>query len=570
MLKKLRAGWILGLILIAYALYAGVFIYQSMFQVEGAWYSALFDDSMISMTYARNLARGDGLVWYPGAERIEGFSNPLWVGLIALIHLLPIPQRLTSLAVQVLGLIFFLASLVFLYRIGLHLFTLSRGEKARLKTAEPGSRPVLPALLAVLLTAFYYPLNNWVLLGTEVSGLLLIVTAGAWLALRSAEARRVNPWLYALLGLGILVRLDAAVPYLVIWGWLFLFDSQNRLKNLLWGGAMLIFFLGGQTAARYLYYGEWLPMTYYLKMTGMPVNLRLLRGLYTLRDFLTSINRWAFLFAFTALIFKRDRRWLLPVLLLLAQLVYSVYVGGDAWEHRGGANRFIALGMPFYFLLFASAGWAWMDAAVRGLGRLLKPLGGVLAVAGRIALVLACLYALLYANRYKNEGDVLAALRDPAEGVLRYSLLTQRSYFAPGSERYTRDGLALRDLTDPQASVAVTAAGNIIYYADRPGVDLFGKCDRVIALMPARLDLMLNPADPSREDILNLRPGHSKWRYTYSIGELKPDVVVEVFPSTDEEAAPFLMDYVPAQVNGHTMYFRRGSVNVVWEKVGEK
>ena len=48
--------------------------------VYGAW---LVDDAGISFAYAVNLAHGDGLVAQPGAAAVEGFSNPLWVGLFA-------------------------------------------------------------------------------------------------------------------------------------------------------------------------------------------------------------------------------------------------------------------------------------------------------------------------------------------------------------------------------------------------------------------------------------------------------------------------------------------------------
>ena len=41
------------------------------------------DDSYISLRYARNLLGLDGLVYNPG-ERVEGFSNPTWVALMAL------------------------------------------------------------------------------------------------------------------------------------------------------------------------------------------------------------------------------------------------------------------------------------------------------------------------------------------------------------------------------------------------------------------------------------------------------------------------------------------------------
>ena len=42
------------------------------------------DDAFISFRYAENLANGQGLVFNPG-ERVEGYSNPLWTVLFAVI-----------------------------------------------------------------------------------------------------------------------------------------------------------------------------------------------------------------------------------------------------------------------------------------------------------------------------------------------------------------------------------------------------------------------------------------------------------------------------------------------------
>ncbi len=46
----------------------------------GAWQ---IDDAGISFAYARNLALGHGLVAQPGVIPVEGYSNPLWVFLLA-------------------------------------------------------------------------------------------------------------------------------------------------------------------------------------------------------------------------------------------------------------------------------------------------------------------------------------------------------------------------------------------------------------------------------------------------------------------------------------------------------
>ena len=74
--------------------------------------------------------------------------------------------------------------------------------------------------------------------------------------------------------------------------------------------------------------------------------------------------------------------------------------------------------------------------------------------------------------------------------------------------------------------------------------------------------------------LIDYRPGHLKRDYAYSIGELKPDVVVEVWPGTNAEAAPFLKDYVEIRVpelerwlpDGR-MYLRQDSPHVRWEEI---
>jgi hypothetical protein len=60
------------------------------------------DDAHIFFVYAKNLAAGDGLVYNPGGERVEGFSSLLWLLITSFGYLvLPSPERYV-LAVSVL------------------------------------------------------------------------------------------------------------------------------------------------------------------------------------------------------------------------------------------------------------------------------------------------------------------------------------------------------------------------------------------------------------------------------------------------------------------------------------
>ena len=120
---RLLRNLLFSLLLIGFFYYAWQYILASSFIINGSRYYVLFDDAMISMRYAYNLAHGNGLVWNIG-ERVEGFTNPLWVGYMALVHLLPLPLSEMSLPIQITGAVLLAANLYFVRRIVEH-FTAS-------------------------------------------------------------------------------------------------------------------------------------------------------------------------------------------------------------------------------------------------------------------------------------------------------------------------------------------------------------------------------------------------------------------------------------------------------------
>ena len=154
---------------------------------------------MISMRYAKNLAQGFGLVWNAGGERVEGFTNPLWVLFMAGLHLLPVPASKMSLLVQVFAAALLLLNLAFVAHM----------------SRRADDSPAVP-LLAVALTGFYFPIVNWALQGMEVSVLAFLTTGSVLLALRSLRLERVSPWLYGVMALGMLIRPDMIVQYIAI------------------------------------------------------------------------------------------------------------------------------------------------------------------------------------------------------------------------------------------------------------------------------------------------------------------------------------------------------------------
>ncbi len=525
--KSLR-NFTFGLLIIGYVYYIYRYIIATSFLIGGTTYYVLFDDAMISMRYAYNLAHGLGPVWNAG-ERVEGFTNPLWVGIMALIHLLPIGLNQTSLYIQVLGASFLTLNLFFVKKI-----------------VEHFTDDLFAMLAAVALTAFYAPLNSYGLLGMEVSLLVLMLTMVIWLVLENNN--QFNIWIYILLAISTLVRFDMAVPYLVILGILFFVQKEHRKQHLIWGLGLLIVFLGGQTLARYLYYGALLPNTYYLKVEGWSYKLRILRGLYALVQFAYYSNWVLILIPFTAFIFRRDWKVTLLAFILLGQVAYSIYVGGDAWENHGGANRYIVIAMPIFFVIFS---WSTVELIKKTVSNFLIA-GQVFEVSWRVAFIILFAFSIFNFN----------ALIGEWKSIERWNL-TRRPDYVAGSDHNLQLALAIENVTVPGASVAVVGAGTIPYLLpDRYAIDILGKADPFIAHQTVR-------APMSIPDIPNMRPGHMKWDYAYTFGKLKPDVIVSIWEGTSEEAAPYLeKDYVNAVIGEKLkVYLLKDSPNILWDKV---
>jgi hypothetical protein len=260
---------------------------------------------------------------------------------------------------------------------------------------------------------------------------------------------------------------------------------------------------------------------------------------------------------FTLLIFRRDWKTNLLFLILLAQMAYSVYVGGDAWEEHGGANRYIAIAMPLFFVLFATNVEELRRRAMASLGRRPATKGSVEG-AGRIAninshVVWLIVFVISILNFNLLMGDW--------KYIERWELVRKPDYVA-GSEHNLGIALALQNTTKPGASIAVIGAGTIPYLLpDRYAIDILGKADPVIARESVRTPM-------SYEDIPDMRPGHMKWDYARTFGELQPDVIVSIWEGTTEEAAPYLKNYVYAVVGeGVKVYLKKDSPNVMWDKV---
>jgi hypothetical protein len=522
---------------------SAIFIARTSFVVDGRrWYS-LFDDAMISMRYARNLASGHGLVWNAGQPAVEGYTNFLWTLWMALLHLLPIPERAISLAVMISGAAIVAGAVAVVHRIA-----------ARLAPDAPRA-----AYIAAWLTACYYPLTYWTLRGMEVGLVTLTLAVGTLLALRLSArwSARDLAALVLLMAAGILTRPDVVAPCVVIAAFVVWTAAPEHRRT---AAVALVGAIGGtfaaHTAFRVWYYGHPLPNTYYLKVVGAPLAVRIGRGLRGLAA-VVALHLLVPATLAGVVAFRRregkaiERGLFLLVALFVVACAYSVYVGGDAWELMLYANRYVTPTVPGLLILaalavddltrathspssrsalfaaalfvVAAALTAVAPAATQGL----EPMRADLTMRiVRVALTAAPVLILpLAARAGRTAASVLTLSTIVAvNGLACAQWIGHNAFYAADDAWTTRYGLALRAATKEDATIAVTWAGEIPYFSHRTAIDLLGKSDRVVATAP-------------RQSSVGFEPGHDKWNYDYSVGELRPDVVAQLWRATDADRA---------------------------------
>jgi hypothetical protein len=516
---------------VAAAAYYAVFIGRSGFSFQGRTYFALFDDSMISMQYARNLAHGHGLVWN-AAEHVEGYSNFLWTLWMSVVHFAGFSDRYTSLVVMVSGAALLIATLLVVRRLC-----------ALLVPDAP-----LVGVLAMAMTGLFYPLAFWALRGTEVAPAALLVALAALLGLElRAEWTARRAWaLAAVMGAAVLTRDDLVVPCVVVLAWLWWqLEGAARRRTLLMAGGTVVALVAGHEAFRLAYYGDALPNTYYLKLQGLPIADRLATGAESLvYTALYSLSAPLLLAGAALALRRRSPALVLLAALVVAQCAYSVWVGGDAWEDVRFANRYFATAAPVLMVLAAVGIYELSKVRRTALWRAAAAFAafGALLLAIRVAdriphdrlginghpatqllpplLLLLC--AATLATRRPGLLALAALAATSADPTLHW--VRDNAQDVALERAWTKVGVVVGQHTEPGTRVAYVVAGNMAYFADRRGVDLLGKMDPVVA-----------HEKPTTIEPIRFRPGHNKWDYGHSLDVLRPQVVTSLWVPTTSD-----------------------------------
>ncbi len=295
----------------------------------GARYFVLPDDGMISMRFARNLTAGRGWVWNTG-ERVQGFTNFAWTLLMALVHLTPLPDRLTSLVLQIASVMIHLLTAGYIWR----------------RTKERISPAWALAAMAGYLSSSCT--TCWAISGWETS----IVTLGWAIALdpllvrhQSIDSRGVWRSLFAA-ALTVLFRPDAELLFIALVIYWLLKTSPRSVLIAIVASSVFPIALG---VFQRLYYGSYVPNTAVLKRSA-----GVLSFIHGFEYLFTSLLRYPFNgavligAAIGARWLEKSERLLLGGL-ASAYLFYLISVGGDAFTHA----RFLLPLLPTATILTA-------------------------------------------------------------------------------------------------------------------------------------------------------------------------------------------------------------------------
>jgi arabinofuranosyltransferase len=345
LLAKLRVRGLLYIGVLAYALLA----------LRTAW---ICDDAYISLRTASNWIHGYGLRWNVD-ERVQTFTHPLWLLLLAAGHLITREPFYSTLILS---------------------WIVSCAAVASLALARSSKLP--EALIALFVLGFSQAFVDYSSSGLENPLTHLFVAAFVSLYFTLPASATRFRWLAGIAGLAVVNRLDTVLlfgPALAACA----FREGLLLRARQAAFAVLPLVLW--EAFSLLYYGFAFPNTAYAKLTQGQDGLwqRWLAG----ADYLASswsadpltIAMIVGCVLLAAIRRDRERAWLLAG--AIAYVVYTVHVGGDFMR-----GRFLAAPLLLSVCCFASsewlrssrqrAMWAALAAVLALLGRSPPPLTG--------------------------------------------------------------------------------------------------------------------------------------------------------------------------------------------------
>lgn len=423
--------------------------------IDLLFYAETLEDAFITFRYSQHLAEGYGFgAWNTNGERIEGYSNFLWMIMLA-------GGRKLGLSIETfaktLGIISHIAtSLLFLF------FPYFRKvDLAKPDALLNGHQDIF--ILASLISALYLPLSWYASSGMETLTFVLLVTLCLLGPVLVSGAL-----LPAMIGVAlVLLRPEGLLFAVACYGFHFWYrkKAQQPVKPIIVALFSVAITLMLLTLFRLQVFGEFLPNTYYAKVSA-ETNFHIYFGTVYLKDWI-KVHAWWFpiLIAAACFIawslwksgFDRNRAPLFVLLFMGVYLLYVIRIGGDNYSAFPYWRHILHL-WPFLVLLLATG----MVVAIPTLTR------NVWLI--RYVLLAGTLLAINY-NILHIEGQLM--LNEVRRGMKNYPTLAN----APHNFYFTW----LDQIADSNTVIASSMAGELPFVVDAVHIDLLGLNDYYIA-----------------------------------------------------------------------------------------
>ena len=423
-------------------------------------FTVLAEDAYISFRYAENIAEGWGPVFNRGGPAVEGYSNPLWVWILAAVG----GVGLTEVVSRCLGLAFGVLSLVEL--------SLLTGffERKRERVFH-----LPPAVLAC-----WPPFLFWSQSGLE-TGLYVYLLLLAWrLVIEEGMSAGRIPWsMIPVILLGF-TRPEGVLFVVIFWALkVMIIKPESGVRGgkmpLIWTFvvfmAIIIFFLW-----RYYTFGVWLPNTFYAKVNnGFIWKAR--EGSKYLGGFLYHSFGIPLVAPILACLFgsgKEDvgKRKVAVSALLVAcgQIIFVIYVGGDIHPNDRFAIPLGLASLVFTFALLEGNGEStkWLTRSI-----------GVLFIFGNLAYWFPFWWDVTPPIRFSTNFLSVNTARLLTREIELSKIWGE--FVKPRRDGLDLVGLSLQSEGNLGRLLATDQCGKIPYRSGMETVDLFGLNDREIA-----------------------------------------------------------------------------------------
>lgn len=412
-----------------------VFLLLILFLHAKKYLPFISDDALISLRYSKRLLEGHGLTWTEGI-RVEGYSNLLWVVLVAVLGLFNIELVLAS---RILGFMC-MATVVIVYLV--HYYRAHNLSLSGLITVGIGG-------LFFVLSA---PIAVWAIGGLEQALVAAILAPMLVLNIRMLTAdeydTKILLWLSLCLGLLSITRIDGLIyTFMTL---LAMVLVKGIKKDTIVKGIMIcsfpVGFTGIQMIFRRLYYNAWVPNTALVKVSPSLKHFK--DGFTYLTDGLLSLGPFSFIVVFVLLLMlfynkTTRKKGLLLLVVTGVWSAYLIFIGGDIFP---SFRHFIPLVTPMALILIEG-----IDLVLQKFSKLPEKIIVYVFITG--------MFVMFFTHQSDHKENIRAT-----------------------TERWEWEGQAigmfLKDaFAEKQPLFAVTAAGCLPYWSELPCLDMLGLND---------------------------------------------------------------------------------------------